>query len=67
MVSRIRAPTSRSFTRQLWQRVQEVLDRRYAKRLPRSRHDFAFAGLIACGHCGCSMVGEIKSGVRLLT
>lgn len=21
---------------------------------------FAFSGLIACGHCGCSLVGEIK-------
>jgi hypothetical protein len=24
------------------------------------KHDFAFSGLIACGHCGCSIVGEIK-------
>ena len=24
------------------------------------KHDFAFSGLIACGHCGCSVVGEIK-------
>ncbi len=24
------------------------------------KHDFAFSGLIACGHCGCAMVGEIK-------
>jgi site-specific DNA recombinase len=23
-------------------------------------HDFAFSGLIACGRCGCSVVGEIK-------
>jgi site-specific DNA recombinase len=26
------------------------------------KHDFAFSGLIACGHCGCSLVGEIKKG-----
>jgi site-specific DNA recombinase len=24
------------------------------------KHDFAFSGLIACGQCGCSIVGEIK-------
>ena len=24
------------------------------------KHRFAFSGLIACGHCGCSLVGEIK-------
>jgi site-specific DNA recombinase len=42
-------------SRELWSRVQEVLDHRFAKR-------FAFSGLIACGHCGCSLVGEIKKG-----
>jgi hypothetical protein len=26
----------------------------------RMTHDFAFSGLIACGRCGCSVVGEIK-------
>ena len=26
----------------------------------RVKHDFAFSGLIVCGHCGCSIVGEIK-------
>ncbi len=26
----------------------------------RAKHNFAFSGLIACGHCGCSIVGEIK-------
>ncbi len=26
----------------------------------RMKHDFAFSGLIACGHCGCAVVGEIK-------
>ena len=25
-----------------------------------AKHNFAFSGLIACGHCGCSIVGEIK-------
>src|ERR1700694_5589093 len=26
------------------------------------KHDFAFSGLVSCGHCGCSFVGEIKKG-----
>ena len=25
-------------------------------------HDFVFSGLVECGHCGCSLVGEIKKG-----
>jgi site-specific DNA recombinase len=46
-------------TRELWQRVQQVLDGRHRqKRI----HDFAFSGLIACGQCGRAMVGELKKG-----
>lgn len=37
-----------------------VLDGRHAKRPKKRTHDFAFSGLITCGHCGCAMVGEIK-------
>jgi site-specific DNA recombinase len=47
-------------THDLWERVQDVLDGRHAKKHRRVKHDFAFSGLIACGHCGCSIVGEIK-------
>ena len=47
-------------TRQLWERVQGVLAGRYAKKQRRSKHGFAFSGLISCGHCGCALVGEIK-------
>ena len=47
-------------SREVWDRVQGVLDGRHAKKHRRAKHDFAFSGLIACGHCGCSMVGEIK-------
>ena len=46
--------------RELWERVQEVLDRRHANRHRRAKHNFAFSGLIRCGHCGCAVVGEIK-------
>src|SRR5438552_1232022 len=45
---------------ELWERVQGVLDGRFAKKHRRMSHDFAFSGLIACSTCGCSVVGEIK-------
>jgi site-specific DNA recombinase len=47
-------------SRDLWGRVQAALDHRFSKRHRKVRHDFAFSGLISCGHCGCSLVGEIK-------
>jgi site-specific DNA recombinase len=47
-------------TPELWERVQDVLDGRQAKKHRRAKHNFAFSGLIVCGHCGCSIVGEIK-------
>ncbi len=40
--------------------MQDILDGRNASKHRRVKHDFAFSGLIACGHCGCSVVGEIK-------
>ena len=36
------------------------MDGRNASKHRRVTHDFAFSGLIACGRCGCSVVGEIK-------
>jgi DNA invertase Pin-like site-specific DNA recombinase len=49
-------------SRELWQRVQDVLDGRFARKTRRVRHDFAFAGLLTCGHCGCALVGDTKKG-----
>lgn len=47
---------------ELWLKVQGVLAAR-AKKKPRFvRHDFAFARLVSCGHCGCALVGEVKKG-----
>lgn len=43
-----------------WERVQGVMDGRNVSKHRRMTHDFAFSGLIACGRCGCSVVGEIK-------
>ena len=45
--------------RDLWERVQDVLATRDGRKL-RSKRGFAFSGLIACGHCGCALVAEIK-------
>jgi site-specific DNA recombinase len=47
-------------SRELWQRVQEIIQQRLGRRRHKQKHDFAFSGLIACGHCGCSLVGELK-------
>jgi DNA invertase Pin-like site-specific DNA recombinase len=44
----------------LWFAVQDVLDNRSASKVRGSRHDFAFTGMLTCGHCGCAMVGELK-------
>jgi len=49
-------------TQELWDRVQEILSNRFTKRHRKVKHDFAFSRLISCGHCGCSLVGEIKKG-----
>ena len=46
--------------RETWERVQEILDGRHEKKHRKVTHDFAFSGIVSCGHCGCSLVGEIK-------
>lgn len=49
-------------SRECWEQVQGVLDARVESKTRRVKHDFAFAGLIHCGHCGCHLVGELKKG-----
>jgi len=46
----------------VWERVQQILDGRHERKHRKVTHDFAFSGLVQCGHCGCSMVGEVKKG-----
>lgn len=48
-------------SRELFARVQDVLDGRPGKHRV-TRSEFAFAGLVICGHCGCSMTAEMKKG-----
>ena len=47
---------------ELWRKVQGTLDDRLAGRRRRTKHDFAFSGLVSCGHCGCSLTAEVKKG-----
>ena len=49
-------------TRQIWERCQEILDGRHLRKQRKVRHDFAFSGILTCGHCGCALVGEQKKG-----
>ena len=45
---------------ELWDKAQRVLDAHSGSGPRKRKHEFAFSGLIKCGHCGCSLVGEIK-------
>jgi len=45
---------------ELWLKVQGIMATRGKKKTRFVRHHFAFSKLIACGHCGCALVGEIK-------
>jgi site-specific DNA recombinase len=42
--------------------VQELLDARAENRTRKVKHEFAYTGLVHCGHCGCLLVGELKKG-----
>jgi site-specific DNA recombinase len=48
--------------RECWHRVQELLDARAENRTRQVKHEFAYQGLVRCGHCGCLLVGELKKG-----
>ena len=48
-------------SRELWATVQEVLLGKPGKHR-QTRYEFAFAGLLECGHCGCGLTAEIKKG-----
>ena len=45
-----------------WANVQEILDGRSISNVHGNRHQFAFTGLVTCGHCGCAITAEIKKG-----
>ena len=43
-----------------WELVQQILNGR--KRVRKSKSSFVYSGLVRCGHCGCSLVAEVKKG-----
>ena len=47
-------------SRDLFDRVQEVMANRMRPR--KRKHNFAFTGLIKCGHCGRAVTAEIQKG-----
>jgi site-specific DNA recombinase len=47
--------------RETWERVQDILNGRQMK-VGKGRREFAYSGMVRCGHCGCSLVGELKKG-----
>jgi site-specific DNA recombinase len=47
-------------TKALFERVQEVMG--FVQKPKLSKHDFAFAGLMTCAHCGCAITAERKKG-----
>ena len=49
-------------SKDLWEKVQEVLKRKNQSKGKNTKHSFSYSGLVNCGHCGCQMVGEIKKG-----
>ena len=49
-------------TTEVWDRVQRILDGRKEHQTKGVRREFPFTGLIRCGHCGLSMVAELKKG-----
>ena len=47
-------------SRECWERVQELLDARAETKTRKVKHEFAYSGVVRCGHCGCMLVGELK-------
>ncbi len=47
-------------SRQVFQRVQDQFSR--SNKPKRTTKEFAFKGLLTCGHCGCSITAETKKG-----
>ena len=46
----------------LFDKVQDALADRYNGQRHKSRHNFAFNGLVKCRECGCSMTGQLNKG-----
>lgn len=49
-------------SKELFDKVQNALNRRSSCPTGRQKHDFLFQGLLTCGHCGCAVVADMKKG-----
>jgi site-specific DNA recombinase len=47
-------------TREVWERIQDILDGRNRKKQRKVTHEFVYSSMVSCGHCGCALVGEVK-------
>src|SRR5262249_4008083 len=49
-------------SKELFDRVQQVLVEKGRHLMRHQRHNWTFQGLVSCGHCGCALTAEIKKG-----
>jgi site-specific DNA recombinase len=47
-------------SKELYDRVQEVMVEKGNRRTRQQKHNWAFQGLLTCGHCGCALTAELK-------
>lgn len=47
-------------SKELYDRVQEVMVDKGNRRTRQQKHDWAFQGMLSCGHCGCAITAELK-------
>ncbi len=49
-------------SRELFQRVQEIMEGRHSVNHHPQRYSFAYSGFVKCGICGCAFTAEKKKG-----
>ncbi len=47
-------------SKELYDQVQEVMVDKGNRRTRQQKHDWAFQGMLSCGHCGCAITAELK-------
>lgn len=47
-------------SKDLFDRVQDMLYEKSQRRSRKQQYDWAFQGMLTCGHCGCALTAEIK-------
>ena len=49
-------------SKELFDRVQEMMTVKGRHRSRQKKHSWAFGGMLTCGHCGCALTAEKKKG-----